>query len=81
MKSILDPSFEYTPSVDTDIRKTFDRVRRQISAHDDDDGGRQEQECVDRRHDPEQRGSAGIWIFHTGPVDGAFERGAKCFQL
>jgi hypothetical protein len=28
MKSILDPSFRYTSSVDTDIAKTFARVRR-----------------------------------------------------
>ena len=27
MKSILDPSFCYTPSFETDLRKTFDRVR------------------------------------------------------
>lgn len=26
MKSILDPSFKYTPSAQTDIRKTFARV-------------------------------------------------------
>jgi hypothetical protein len=29
MKSIFDSSFEYTPSFDTDVRKTFDRVRRE----------------------------------------------------
>ena len=29
MKSILDRSFRYTKSVDTDIRKTFARVRRE----------------------------------------------------
>jgi hypothetical protein len=29
MKSILDPSFKYVPSVKTDIRKTFARIRRQ----------------------------------------------------
>jgi len=29
MKSILDPSFRYTKSVDTDLRKTFARIRRQ----------------------------------------------------
>ena len=29
MKSILDPSFRYTNSVDTDVRKTFARVRRE----------------------------------------------------
>jgi hypothetical protein len=28
MKSVLDASFKYTPSFDTDVRKTFDRVRR-----------------------------------------------------
>ena len=29
MKSILDPTFRYTPSVHTDIRKTFARIRRE----------------------------------------------------
>jgi hypothetical protein len=29
MKSILDPSFRYTPSAETDLRKTFARVRRE----------------------------------------------------
>ena len=29
MKSILDPSFKYVPSTQTDIRKTFARVRRE----------------------------------------------------
>jgi hypothetical protein len=28
MKSILDPTFRYTPSFSTDLRKTFARVRR-----------------------------------------------------
>ncbi len=28
MKSILDPTFRYTASFNTDIRKTFARVRR-----------------------------------------------------
>ena len=28
MKSILDPSFRYTSSVNTDISKTFARIRR-----------------------------------------------------
>jgi len=28
MKSILDPSFEYTPSAETDLRKTFAKLRR-----------------------------------------------------
>jgi hypothetical protein len=30
MKSILDPSFRYTPSAGTDLRKTFARVRREL---------------------------------------------------
>ena len=29
MKSILDPTFRYVRSVDTDLRKTFARVRRE----------------------------------------------------
>ena len=28
MKSILDPSFQYTASFNTDIQKTFARIRR-----------------------------------------------------
>ena len=28
MKSILDPSFRYTPSFKTDIKKTFAKARR-----------------------------------------------------
>jgi len=32
MKSILDPSFRYTKSGDTDLRKTFARVRREMAA-------------------------------------------------
>ena len=31
MKSILDPTFRYTPSVQTDIRKTFARIRREAA--------------------------------------------------
>jgi hypothetical protein len=34
MKSILDPDFEYTPSVETDIRATFERVRRELRTRD-----------------------------------------------
>ena len=30
MKSVLDPSFRYTKSVETDLRKTFARVRREL---------------------------------------------------
>jgi len=29
MKHILDSAFRYKPSFDTDVRKTFERVRRQ----------------------------------------------------
>jgi len=29
MRSILDRSFKYTKAVDTDIRKTFARIRRE----------------------------------------------------
>jgi hypothetical protein len=29
MKSILDPSFRYRPSHATDIRKTFERIRKE----------------------------------------------------
>lgn len=31
MKSILDHNFKYTNSVGTDVKKTFARVRREIS--------------------------------------------------
>ena len=30
MKSILDPSFRYTNSVEADLRETFARVRREL---------------------------------------------------
>ena len=33
MKSIFDSSFEYTPSYETDLRKTFARIRREQQAH------------------------------------------------
>lgn len=29
MKRITDPSFKYTPAVQTDIRKTFERIREE----------------------------------------------------
>jgi hypothetical protein len=44
MKSILDPTFRYTSSANTDLRKTFARVRResrrqsQVAPRDDGDG-------------------------------------------
>lgn len=31
MKSILNPKFEYTPSIETDIRKTFEKARERIA--------------------------------------------------
>jgi hypothetical protein len=37
MKSILDPDFEYTPSVETDIRATFERVWRELDTRDQSD--------------------------------------------
>jgi hypothetical protein len=40
MKSILDPSFRYTKSVETDLRKTFARVNRELRKQ------RQEQSAV-----------------------------------
>jgi len=32
MKSILDPTFKYYKSCDTDLKRTFDRVRREQKA-------------------------------------------------
>jgi hypothetical protein len=32
MKSILDRSFRYRPSYATDVRETFERVRREVEA-------------------------------------------------
>lgn len=32
MKHILDSSFRYRPSFDTDVRKTFEKIRRQQQA-------------------------------------------------
>lgn len=31
MKSILDPTFHYVPSAETDLRKTFARIRREMT--------------------------------------------------
>jgi len=33
MKSILDRSFKYIPSHETDVRKTFERARQQRAAN------------------------------------------------
>ncbi len=32
MKSIFDSSFRYTRSIETDVRKTFERIRREQQA-------------------------------------------------
>lgn len=32
MKSILDPDFKYVPANQTDVRVTFERIRREIEA-------------------------------------------------
>ena len=32
MKSVLDPTFRYTPSIHTDLRKTFARIKREARA-------------------------------------------------
>jgi hypothetical protein len=32
VKSVLDSSLEYTPSTQTDVRKTFERIRREQQA-------------------------------------------------
>ena len=32
MKHILDSAFQYRPSFDTDVRKTFEKIRRQQNA-------------------------------------------------
>lgn len=34
MKRILDSDFRYRPSFDTDVRKTFEKLRRQQQARD-----------------------------------------------
>jgi len=36
VKWIFDPSFHYTPSYATDLRKTFERIRRQMHSQDRD---------------------------------------------
>ena len=35
MKSIFDSSFEYTPSIHTDVRKTFARIRQEQQAQEE----------------------------------------------
>ena len=54
MKSILDPTFRYTPSVQTDVRKTFARIRRELRAQQARDGPEGESRAIvlplPRRH-------------------------------
>jgi hypothetical protein len=38
MKSILDPSFQYVPSIQTDIQRTFARVWRELGAREQAEG-------------------------------------------
>jgi hypothetical protein len=45
MKHILDSSFRYRPSFDTDVRKTFEKARRQ----------QQSKESEQVRHKPDVR--------------------------
>ena len=42
MKWIFDPSFRYTPSYGTDLRKTFERIRRELQSQDRDGGASSE---------------------------------------
>jgi hypothetical protein len=44
MRSILDANFRYTPSDQTDIRKTFARARREMRRQQKDTDGRIAQE-------------------------------------
>jgi hypothetical protein len=47
VKSVLDSSFRYTPSSQTDVRKTFERIRREQQAE-----NRQEQHTQIHRAAP-----------------------------
>ena len=46
MKSILDPTFRYTSSANTDLRKTFARIRRESRRQAQASAGRDEGEAV-----------------------------------
>jgi hypothetical protein len=46
MKSILDPTFRYTPSVQTDVRKTFARIRRELGAQEPKAGTQGERRAI-----------------------------------
>jgi hypothetical protein len=32
MKTVFDSSFKYRPAIETDVRKTFERIRRELQA-------------------------------------------------
>ena len=55
MKSILDPSFRYTSSLDTDLRKTFERIWSELNKRakttPSSDLGRSKLECNGARAD------------------------------
>ena len=44
MKHILDSDFRYRPSFDTDVRKTFEKVRRQQQVRDREQASKAEPE-------------------------------------
>ena len=58
MKSILDPAFRYVPSVETDLRKTFARIRREQRVREQADAAAEAEARTrvlpidPRRHDP-----------------------------
>ena len=47
MKHILDSDFRYRPSFDTDVKKTFEKIRRQQQQ------AKKEQQAKDRKSHPE----------------------------
>jgi hypothetical protein len=47
MKHILDSDFRYRPSFDTDVKKTFEKIRRQHQQ------AKEEQQAKDRKAHPE----------------------------
>ena len=47
MKHILDSDFRYRPSFDTDVKKTFEKIRRQQQQ------AKEEQQAKDRKGHPE----------------------------
>lgn len=55
MKSILDPDFEYTPSVETDIRATFERVWHELGAR-------------DRSHTSPRENRESVWLECNGEL-------------